>query len=39
MNNYYSFSKINIDKTDFNVNDRLNDIIKLNDFQIKTIYN
>ena len=34
MNNYYSFSKINIDKTDFNVNDRLNDIIKLNDFQI-----
>ena len=34
MKTYSTFSKVNIDKTNFNVDDRLNDILKLNDFQI-----
>lgn len=34
MKTYSTFSKVNIDKTNFNVDDRLNDLLKLNDFLI-----
>ena len=34
MITYSTFSKVSIDKTNFNADDRLNDILKLNDFQL-----